>query len=452
MASPLLSMMDVAGIGARGAFELAALGPATRVADMLTAQLAFLGAATTNEIALARARGDNEAMRCTSLVASVIAITLGVVIGTVVAVSAPWLLRAICGDNEELARAGVIYVRVRALALPFSLLRKVNASTLLGLRDSLTPMCALLAGALANLAGNRLLIPTFGLLGAALSTAASEVVSSLWLIAVLLRRGRFASLSTLPPLADSKAWYLALLPFLLYGPMIFTSAMKEVLNTSTAATAARMGGARAAAFTISFAIARFGSHLGFAGNSLARAYLPQYIIVYDPGSPQPVVTVTKRPWLWIPPPPLGFDHEAARPALRAIFIVCAGLSALTVTITVASLTWGGHFFTTDAAVIEALKSSVPSIALLLAVQSTSLTLEGILLSRRDLGFIAASYAIFAVISQGAYFAIQRRDSVFPVTLAAVWSVNALFQVGRCALFATRTELFSQPPKHIMLHK
>jgi len=414
----------------------------------LSTQLAFLGAATTNEIALARSRGDDAAAARAATVAATLAAVLGLVIGLWTALSARRLLENMCGAGSPHVALGLSYVRIRALVLPFTLLRVVNAAALMGARDSLTPMLSLFTGCFVNAVGNRLLIPTYGMTGAAVSTAASELVSSFILITVLQRLGQLGPLSSLPQ--TTAAWREALVPFLRYGPMIFTTSMKELLNNSAAATAARLGGTRAAAHTVVASVQRFGIAMGNAGNTLARAYLPQYVEV--PLKPQPGTVAPPRPGplaRLFAGPPLGFDHATARPTVGVVLKVCLGLSLMSVAFSSIVLKYGVSLFTADPAVAGAVARVLPATASMLAAHATSVMLEGILLSRRDLGFIALTYAGFAVFSQLSFAALLRRErdvSTPPVTLAAVWAIFATFQILRCGIFAVRAGVLELPKR------
>ena len=106
-----------------------------------------------------------------------------------------------------------------------------------------------------------------------------------------------------------------------------------------------------------------------------------------------------------------------------------------------------HIFTDDVDVARDAAAVIPATALMLLAHPVSVMLEGMLLSRRDLGFIGLSYASFAVVSQLAFKALlqRERDDTKPlVTLAAVWAISAIFQLSRAAIFAFRTGVLDVP--------
>ncbi|MGK3733811.1 MAG: Na+-driven multidrug efflux pump, partial [Bacillariaceae sp.] len=71
----------------------------------------------------------------------------------------------------------VAYVKIRAFSLPTSLLLGVIQSALLGAKDSVTPLIAILYSTVVNLVGDFLLVKIFGmgLQGAAIATLIAQL-------------------------------------------------------------------------------------------------------------------------------------------------------------------------------------------------------------------------------------------------------------------------------------
>lgn len=80
-------------------------------------------------------------------------------------------------DVPALLDSAVAYVKIRAFSLPTSLLLGVLQSALLGAKDSVTPLIAILYSTVVNLIGDFLLVKIFGmgLRGAAIATLVAQL-------------------------------------------------------------------------------------------------------------------------------------------------------------------------------------------------------------------------------------------------------------------------------------
>ena len=170
ISGPLLSLIDTASVGlsakpGMGASELGALGPATTFIDGSTYLFAFLNVATTNLFAsaLARNNGDEEkAKLATDAVvrtAAKIAILCGLGIMSLLFWKGNFLLSLYVGDaSKEIIESASNYVNIRALSLPTSLLAGVLQAALLGAKDSVTPLTAVVASTTVNVLGDGILV------------------------------------------------------------------------------------------------------------------------------------------------------------------------------------------------------------------------------------------------------------------------------------------------------
>lgn len=77
------------------------------------------------------------------------------------------------------------------------------------------------------------------------------------------------------------------------------------------------------------------------------------------------------------------------------------VSAMCVLVSSWIITRGAGAFTTDAAVTQAIRGVLPMTALTLAAHASAVTLEGLLLVRRDMPFLCRAYALLAVLFLGA---------------------------------------------------
>eukprot|EP00977_Amphora_coffeiformis_P010014 scaffold2353_cov167-Amphora_coffeaeformis.AAC.5 len=157
IAGPLLSLVDTAFIGLSGApsqsaQQLAALGPATTFFDGATYLFAFLNVATTNlySSALAKNNDDTKSPDAEGVIRTAAQVSINCGIGIMIflfAVCRP-LLALYIGDQASstpgLLDAAVSYVTIRALSMPTTLLLGVLQAALLGAKDSVTPLIAIL--------------------------------------------------------------------------------------------------------------------------------------------------------------------------------------------------------------------------------------------------------------------------------------------------------------------
>lgn len=80
-------------------------------------------------------------------------------------------------DVPALLDSAVAYVKIRAFSLPTSLLLGVVQSALLGAKDSVTPLIAILYSTIVNVVGDFFLVKIFGmgLRGAAIATLLAQL-------------------------------------------------------------------------------------------------------------------------------------------------------------------------------------------------------------------------------------------------------------------------------------
>ena len=170
------------------------------------------------------------------------------------------------------------------------------------------------------------------------------------------------------------------------------------------------------------AVAMFCFVLGDVGSSLSQAFLPAYAIS---------ASATSK---------ATFDLNAARPAISSILRVCWAISSVCVVVSSVIITRGASAFTSDLGVAKAINRALPFTALTLATHASAVTLEGLLLVQRDLGFLCKTYASIGIAAVAAHQFIVRSKCL---GLGAVWGVYVAFQVSRIAVFSWRSGLFSR---------
>lgn len=187
-ADPLLGLVDTAVVGRLGASELGALGLAVALLSAVSWIFNFLVFGTTSAVARAVGAADRDAAGRRVVHAAQIAAALGTVVGLVLVVAAPALVRA-TGAVEGLVDPAVTYLRIRALGVPLLLLGYVGHGAFRGLSDTRTPLRIVAVANVVNAVATPLLVFTagWGIAGAAVATVVAEAIVVGW-FAVLLRR------------------------------------------------------------------------------------------------------------------------------------------------------------------------------------------------------------------------------------------------------------------------
>jgi putative MATE family efflux protein len=190
IADPLMGLVDTAVVGRIGAAELGGMGLAVGVLTALSWVFNFLVFGTTSTVARAVGAGDRTAAGRRVAHAAQVATVIGTVVGLVLLVGAPALVRAF-GAVDDLVDPAVTYLRVRAVGVPFLLLGYVGHGAFRGVSDTRTPLVVAIGANVVNAVLTYLLaFPLgYGLAGAAVATVVAEVVVVAWFV-VLLGRTR----------------------------------------------------------------------------------------------------------------------------------------------------------------------------------------------------------------------------------------------------------------------
>jgi Na+-driven multidrug efflux pump len=186
---PILSLIDtsVIGLGSAGAssvLELAALGPGIAWIDSTSYLCQFMGMATTNLFATAIAENDVPKQKKVLSHATIIATGLGFLLFAVQYIFAKPLVTVLAGSAVESIPYALAYSRIRSFASIIAVPTIVGQAAFLASKDSVTPLKAVVVGAIINIVGDLLLVCVFGkgIVGAAWATMLSQVGSALYLL------------------------------------------------------------------------------------------------------------------------------------------------------------------------------------------------------------------------------------------------------------------------------
>ncbi len=185
-----MGLVDTAVVGRLGAPELGGLGLAVAVLAAGAWVFNFLVFGTTSAVARAVGAGRREVAGRRVAHAVQVALVLGLASGALLLLLAPTLL-GLLGAVDGVADPAEVYLRIRALGVPFLLLGYVGHGAFRGVSDTRTPLVIVVAANLVNAGLTFWLVLGVGLgiAGAAWATVAAEVLTVL-AFAVLAGRTR----------------------------------------------------------------------------------------------------------------------------------------------------------------------------------------------------------------------------------------------------------------------
>lgn len=203
----LLSFADMAMVGSLGAVAIAAVGLGDTPIATLMAIFAALGTGTTALVARYVGAKEYDKATETARQSMIIGVSSGILVSILIVFFAPQIIRFM-GADPDTTPAAIQYITYTGAAMVFLVISVVMGGVLRGSGDAKTPMFANGIANVLNIIGNFLLIynsasyvidipftdmaitlavPGFGMgvAGAALSTAASRVISSFIILYVL---------------------------------------------------------------------------------------------------------------------------------------------------------------------------------------------------------------------------------------------------------------------------
>ena len=190
---PVASLVDTAFVGrCCGSAELAGTAVAVAIFSLVSKTFNFLGSATTTFVAEASsadaAPGEFSVEMARVAAASVVmALALGTCIALgLLAGGGPLLSRLGLAAGSPIRAPAQRYLALRAASAPAVMAVQALQGAYRGARDSATPLAALGAATVLNIVLDALLIPSrclgWGVGGAAIATAASQIFGALWLL------------------------------------------------------------------------------------------------------------------------------------------------------------------------------------------------------------------------------------------------------------------------------
>ena len=402
LAEPVFLLADTAIVGHLGPAPLAALGIGAALMGAAVGLSIFLAYGTT--AATARQLGAGRLREAMS--AGVDGLWLAAILGALLAaagfLTAPWLVRAM-GASADVAPHAAAYLRASLPGLPGMLVVLAATGVLRGLQDTRTPFVVAVAGALANIGLNWLLVypARLGITGAGLGTSISQLAMAAALGWVVVRRARTegASLRPRPP----GIWAAARAGV----PLVVRSLAMRVTLLATTVAAAAQGDTQLAAHQVVLTIWTFTAFgldaLAIAGQALTGKSL-------GAGDEAGMRAATRRMVQW----GLGFG------------LVLTGLLA-------AISPWAGIAFSTDDGVRRAVTAALLVCALAMPLAGYVFVLDGVLIGGGDGRFLGVAAVLNTVVYLPMAWAVMTFVPAGTTGLVWLWVAFAFGWMGSRAL-------------------
>jgi MATE family multidrug resistance protein len=403
-ADPLVSLIDTAFVGRLGPLPLAALGVNVAVFSFAFVLFNFLAYGTTPMVGRAFGRGDRAAAGRVVANAFALAVVVGVLALAALQLLAVPILR-LMGAGEELLGPATGYLRIRALAGPALLLITAANGAFRGYQDTRTPLVVTVGVAALNLVLDPLFIFAFGwgLIGAAWATTLAQWAGAATFVALVYGRlrARWQVPLSLPRPSE-------LAPFLRVGwaLLIRTFALIGALTAATA-VATRVGVVEVAAHQVAAQLWMFLALIVDAFAIAAQALVARYVGEGRPG--------------------------AARAVSDRLLVLGLGVGvALGVAFWLAR-PWLPGLFSDDPAVVAAVLSVFPFVAIVQPLNALVFVWDGIFMGIEDFSFLAVAMLLSAVV------AAVLLASVLPFGwgLHGVWWALVGLMLARAATLAWR---------------
>ena len=427
---PLLSLVDTATVGlsakpGTGAIQLGALGPATTFIDGATYLFAFLNVATTNLYASAKAEENSEKCKSVVRTAGKISLFCGFFIMILLLGVGKSLMGLYMGSEaaKTLLQPSTDYVWIRAISMPTSLWYGVIQASLLGAKDSVTPVIAILYSTIVNVVGDVSLVKGLGLgiQGAAIATVLAQWAGTLAMLKPATKKlvsdpseksVIMKSLLIPPKISkNDESSSLSSSSFLKFAAPVLTLILGKIaaFGFMTHVAAAIPGQPTAlAAHQITLSLFFFISPFLEVMSQTAQTFLPQFY--------------QNKSW----------KDEANTLSLRMLRL---GLALGTIVSCIAGSI--PRFFpgllTKDVMIWEAVRPLAYPLIVSGVLTAPVAISEGVLLARRELKYLASVYLLSTALLPNVLLRIKKAGSANGVV--QVWMYFAVFQLFRALCFS-----------------
>ncbi|MFT4028579.1 MAG: MATE family efflux transporter [Protaetiibacter sp.] len=357
VAEPLFLATDTALVGHLGVDPLAGLGIASTVLQTAIGLLVFLAYATTPAVARMLGAGDRAGAVRAGVDGIWLALTLGVVLAVVGALTGQPLVAAF-GASDRVTEFAARYLTISCAGIPAMLAVIAATGLFRGLQDTRTPLVIALAGFTANGALNAFLIygAGWGIAGSALGTVLAQWGMAAACLAIAVRHARWEGASIRPGLPGVAAAARS------GGWMLLRTVTLRVALVATTVAATGLGTVALASTQVLFQLTFL---VALALDAFAIA--AQAMIGFDlgAGTHAEVRATVRRLLLW---------GIASGVALGAVLAIAAP--------------WLGRVFSSDAGVIQAVPAGAWVIAATMPLGALVFVLDGVLIGAADGRYLA----------------------------------------------------------------
>ena len=168
---------------------LAAVGSTSTLTTLIVRLL--LGFATGSGVVIAQLYGARDTRRLGLAIHTAITFALigGIILASLGAIGARWMLTLI-GTKEELLSRAVLYFKIICIGIPAATLYNFGSSILRSLGNSKTPLLILSLSGIINVILNLIFVIFFkmSVAGVALATIISQYFSAIWVLIIMMRQ------------------------------------------------------------------------------------------------------------------------------------------------------------------------------------------------------------------------------------------------------------------------
>jgi putative MATE family efflux protein len=397
VSEPLFLLADAAIVGHLGTPQLAALGIAGAIVQSAVGMCIFLAYGTTGSVARRIGAGDLRGAISQGVDGIWLAALIGLLV-TVLGVVVTMALVALFQPDHAVASYAATYLRLAWLGVTPLLVSLAATGILRGLQDTRTPLVVAVAGNVANIGLNVLLVYGLhlGIAGSAIGTDLAQAATAAALVAVVVVAARRHQATLRPDLPGVRRAAHAGLPL-----VIRTATLRASLLVLTYG-AAHLGAVATATNQLALTIWTF---LAFALDAIAiaaQAITGRYL---GAGEVEATRLVTRRMVGW------GLASGVVTGVLLAAASPVLGL-----------------MFTPDPAVRDRLVPVLLVAALFQPVAGVVFVLDGVLIGAGDGAYLAkAGAVVFVVFAPLALFAAYTTDLVW------LWVVFGVGFIGSRAV-------------------
>lgn len=350
-AMPLYLLLDTAVVGRLGAEDLASLGAAATLHSVVTTQLTFLSYGTTARASRLFGAGKRDEAVAEGVQATWVAVGVGMVLAIIMWLFADVFAMWLTG-NPDTARGTAQWLRIAAVAIPFTLINMAGNGWMRGVQNTRKPLYFTLAGMVPGAIAVPIFVHFWGLPGSALATVLGMGIIAAFFLSEL-RREHTGSWEV--------RWSVVRRQLVLGRDLIVRSLSFQVAFLSAAAVASRIGTAQLAAHQIMMQMWNF---LSLVLDSLAIAAQALTGAALGAGSARYARTVGTKVTLYS----TSFSF-----ALAAVLGLGAGVIP--------------RIFTTSSEVLEVISGPWWVMTFLVIIGGVVFALDGVLLGAGDAAFL-----------------------------------------------------------------